>query len=146
MAFKGKPENDQKLAELPIEVRSNSVDTESLREMSPLRMGRASLSLSSGRRNRISEVSVCSLSSLMKLDTVQYINLNTQRSLHCKNSHLDGEDSIYGCQQAHNEQGTSIICCINIAKIIITIKKYRYKHIIFFLSRFMGWLRSKHMS
>lgn len=119
MALKGKLEDDQTLMELPIEVRSNSVDAESLREMSPLRMGRASLSLSSGRRNRISEVSVCSLSSLMKLDTVQYINLNTQRSLHRKNSHLDGDDSIYGCPQAHNEQGTSMIWCRNITKILI---------------------------
>ena len=121
MAFNGKLEDDRKLMELPIELRSNSVDAESLREMSPLRMGRASLSHSSGRRNRISEVSVCSLSSLMKLDTVQYINLNTQRSLHCKNSHLDGDDSIYGCPQAHNEQGTSMICCSNIKKIITLI-------------------------
>ena len=120
MTFNGKPEDDRKLMELPIEPRYNSVDAENLREMSPLKIGRASLSLSSGRRNRISEVSVCSLSSLMKLDTVQYINLNTQRSLHCKTSHLDGDDSIYGCPQAHNEQGTSMICCRNIAKIIIT--------------------------
>ena len=144
MAFNGKPEDDRKLMELPIELRSNSVDSESHREMSPLRMGRASLSHSSGRRNRISEVSVCSLSSLMKLDTVQYINLNTERSLHCKNSHLDGDDSIYGCTQAHNEQGTSMICCRNIAKIIIiNIEKYRYKHIILFSFRLM---RSKNMS
>ena len=144
MAFNGKPEDDRKLMELPIELRSNSVDAESLREMSPLRMGRASLSHSSGRRNRISEVSVCSLSSLMKLDTVQYINLNTERSLHCKNSHLDGDDSIYGCPQAHNEQGTSMICCRNITKIIIiNIEKYRYKHIILFSFRLM---RSKNMS
>ena len=121
MAFNGKPEDDRKLMELPIEPRYNSVDAENLREMSPLKIGRASLSLSSGRRNRISGVSVCSLSSLMKLDTVQYINLNTQRSLHCKTSHLDGDDSIYGCPQAHNEQGTSMICCRNIAKIIITL-------------------------
>ena len=143
MAFNGKPEDDRKLMELPIELRSNSVDAESHREMSPLRMGRASLSHSSGRRNRISEVSVCSLSSLMKLDTVQYINLNTQRSLNCKNSHLDGDDLIYGCPQAHNEQGTSMICCRNITKIIINIEKYRYKHIILFSFRRM---RSKNMS
>ena len=116
MAFKGKPEDDEKLMELPIEHRSNSVHAERLSEMSPLRLGRASLSLSLGRRNRISEASVCSLSSLMKLDTVQYINLNTQRSLHGKNRHLDDDDSIYGCLRAHNEQGTSIICCRNIAE------------------------------
>ena len=105
MAFNGKPEDDRKLMELPIEHRSNSVDAESLREMSPLRMGRASLSHSSGRRNRISEVSVCSLSSLMKLDTVQYINLNKQIPLRRENIPLDREDSICVCPQADHDQG-----------------------------------------
>ena len=105
MAFPRNPENNQKLMELPTGIRSNSSDAESIREMSPLRSGRASLSLSLNRRNRISEVSVCSLSSLMKLDSVQYINLNTQRSLQCENSPLDGGDSIFGCPQADNNQG-----------------------------------------
>ena len=105
MAFKGKQKKDQTRLELPTGIRSNSSDAESIREMSPLRKGRASLSLSLGRRKRMSEVSVCSLSSLMKLDTVQYINLNKQIPLRRENIPLDREDSICVCSPADHDQG-----------------------------------------
>ena len=91
------------MTEMPFRPRANTSAHETDTEKNISKRNTLSLSVKSRRRK--SEVCVSDLSSVMKLDIVQLINLSKLRSQDSETIHCDSGATICGCSQVDDEQG-----------------------------------------